>query len=175
MIRRAKGHVSVVSAPGSGTLVKVLLPAHEVDRSVAKSARSEVAEAQPSRTVLVVDDEATVRRALRRTLERGGYRIIEASDAYVAQHMIRNRDGPIDLLVTDVIMSRMRGTELAQWVSDEHPGIPVLLISGYTDSSLIQEWVDQDPDVFLAKPFEPAELLERVARRLARPTRDASG
>ena len=75
----------------------------------------------------------------------------------------------LDLLVTDVMMPRMLGTELAEGGGTERPDVRVLFVSGYTDSPAIQDWVDRDPNSFLAKPFEPEELLEAVERRLAPP------
>jgi two-component system cell cycle sensor histidine kinase/response regulator CckA len=73
--------------------------------------------------------------------------------------------GPqLDLLVTDVMMPRMKGTELARWLLDRSPDVPLLFVSGYADGEVLQEWVDANPDGFLSKPFEPSELLERVRR-----------
>ena len=65
------------------------------------------------------------------------------------------------------MMPRVPGTGLAAWMSAERPDTSILLVSGFTDSPEIQRWVDDDPDVFLPKPFDPGELMERVRRRVA--------
>ena len=102
-----------------------------------------------------------------RYLARTGFEVMEAPDPMVAQDLVRRRQGPIDLLVTDVMMPRIKGTELAEWMRQVRPETQILLVSGYMDSEQIQAWVDDDPDVFLGKPFEPEELVERVRLRLS--------
>ncbi len=169
-VRRAGGHISVLSAPAYGTLVRILLPVsthrnEEVAEAARRAPRAEESPDTRVRTVLVVDDERPVRRVMKKVLARMGCTVLEAPDAFAAQEVVKSHRGPIDLLITDVMMPRMKGTELAQWLASERPGVPVLLVSGYTDSPLIQEWVDRDPDVFLAKPFEPEELMEQVEKR----------
>ena len=170
-VRRAGGHISVLSAPAYGTLVRILLPVcapqsdAEPDDAARRAPPGEGSRDQRTRTVLVVDDERPVRRVMKKVLARMGCTVLEAPDAFSAQEVVKSHQGPIDLLITDVMMPRMKGTELAQWLAEECPGVPVLLVSGYTDSPLIQEWVDRDPDVFLAKPFEPEELMEQVEKR----------
>ena len=165
-VLRANGHVSVLSAPALGTLVRLLFPAtDEAIAEVDRSSKGSSTVGAEQRTILVVDDEPPVLRVMSRVLERVGYNVLQASDAFQAQDIIRGLSQPIDLLLTDVMMPRMKGTELAQWLKDQIPDIPVLLVSGYTDSSVVQDWVDDDPNVFLAKPFEPEELIASVRSR----------
>ena len=167
-VLRSGGHVSVLSAPAHGTLVRMLFPfATQATGTVPSPSSATAARDAGSRTILVVDDERTVLRVMTKVLQRAGYQILQASDAFAAQEVVRALDGPLDLLVTDVMMPRMKGTELAQWTQNHLPDTQVLLVSGYTDAGVVQEWVDEDPDVFLAKPFEPEELLQRVESRLA--------
>jgi PAS domain S-box-containing protein len=168
LVQRARGHISVMSAPAYGTVARVLLPM--CDPVEARSARARpTAARQDARlpVLLVVDDDNAVRRVMTRYLARTGFEVMEAPDAIVAQELVRKRQGPIDLLVTDVMMPRIKGTELAEWMRQVRPDTQILLVSGYMDSEQIQAWVDEDPDVFLGKPFEPEELVERVRLRLA--------
>jgi two-component system, cell cycle sensor histidine kinase and response regulator CckA len=167
-VLRANGHLSVLSAPAHGTLVRILIPlCGDPVTSRSRDLATTVTPNEARHTVLVVDDEAPVLRVMGKILRRMGYDVLQAPDAFAAQEVVRGTERPIDLLVTDVMMPRMKGTELAEWLVDRRPGTPVLLVSGYTDSSVVQEWVDADPDVFLPKPFEPEDFMRRVHARLA--------
>ena len=109
-------------------------------------------------TVLVVDDQDVVRDVIRLTLEGAGYTVLDAASPNDALALVRD-NGPIDLLVTDVVMHEMDAFELADRVVSELPGIRVLYTSGYTDAGA------EGP--FIQKPFTPAELVEKVSTVLA--------
>jgi two-component system, cell cycle sensor histidine kinase and response regulator CckA len=109
-------------------------------------------------TVLVVDDQDVVRDVIRLTLEGAGYTVLDAASPNDALALVRE-NGPIDLLVTDVVMPEMDAFELADRVVSELPGIRVLYTSGYTDAGA------EGP--FIQKPFTPAELVEKVSTVLA--------
>ena len=96
-----------------------------------------------SPTILVVDDDDAVRRVMVRFLSRSGFEVLEAADALLAQDVVRSWKGHIDLLVTDVMMPRVKGTELAKWLCGDRPDVAVLLVSGYVDSEMLQSWVDR--------------------------------
>jgi two-component system, cell cycle sensor histidine kinase and response regulator CckA len=109
-------------------------------------------------TVLVVDDQDVVRDVIRLTLEGAGYTVLDAASPNDALALVRD-NGPIDLLVTDVVMPEMDAFELADRVVSELPGVRVLYTSGYTDAGA------EGP--FIQKPFTPAELVEKVSTVLA--------
>jgi CheY-like chemotaxis protein len=109
-------------------------------------------------TVLVVDDQDVVRDVIRLTLEGAGYTVLDAASPSDALALVRD-NGPIDLLVTDVVMPEMDAFELADRVVSELPGVRVLYTSGYTDAGA------EGP--FIQKPFTPAELVEKVSTVLA--------
>ena len=109
-------------------------------------------------TVLVVDDQDVVRDVIRLTLEGAGYTVLDAASPNDALALVRD-NGPIDLLVTDVVMPEMDAFELADRVVSELPGIRVLYTSGYTDAGA------EGP--FIQKPFTPAELVQKVSTVLA--------
>ena len=109
-------------------------------------------------TVLVVDDQDVVRDVIRLTLEGAGYTVLDAASPNAALALVRD-NGPIDLLVTDVVMPEMDAFELADRVVSQLPGVRVLYTSGYTDAGA------EGP--FIQKPFTPAELVEKVSTVLA--------
>jgi two-component system cell cycle sensor histidine kinase/response regulator CckA len=109
-------------------------------------------------TVLVVDDQDVVRDVIRLTLESAGYTVLEAASPNAAIELVRDA-GPIDLLVTDVVMPEMDAFELADRISCEIPGVRILYTSGYTDAGA------EGP--FIQKPFTPAQLVEKVSTVLA--------
>ena len=165
---RANGHIAVLSAPAHGTLVRLLLPPVAIGVGLVKErARRERTERTRPGVIVVVDDEAPVLRVMGKILKRAGYEVLEAPDGPEARRLIDRLEEPPDLLITDVMMPRMKGTELAAWVRGRWPGTPALLVSGYTDNEIVRPWVDADPDVFLTKPFEPEDFLARVERRIS--------
>ena len=113
--------------------------------------------------VLVVDDDAAVLALTRRVLERHGFKALAAGSGDEAVRLFENEKGEIDLLVTDVVMPGMQGPELALALRADRPGLPVLLMSGYTESldSLRRATVDPATD-FLPKPFGPSDLMAKV-------------
>lgn len=174
LVLRARGHLGVVSTLAWGTRVRVLLPADPdavLDAAPGTRIRSAPPPTPPAMatadtTILVVDDEGPVLRVISRILRRAGYTVVAVSDAYTAQDELRRRGGRVDLVISDVMMPRMKGTDLVRWIRDRTSPPPVLLVSGYADDELVRDWVGVDPTGFLSKPFEPNELLDRVRSRL---------
>jgi CheY-like chemotaxis protein len=116
--------------------------------------------------VLLVEDEGELRSMVRRILRERGYVVLQASSGVQALAMVREYDGPLDLVITDVVMPGMKGPELARRVALERD-VPVLFVSGYAE-----ELVDLPTDFasatsFLAKPFTPEQLLDAVHKMLA--------
>lgn len=118
-------------------------------------------------TVLIADDEEPVRRVASRLLVRNGYDVLEAANGAEALRMLSAGDGKIDILVSDIIMPEMGGLELARRVATDFPGLPVLLISGYSDSHELGQSIPAELDL-LQKPFSGTELTAAVAHCLAR-------
>lgn len=130
------------------------------------------AQAQESRgaTVLIADDEEPVRRVASRLLARSGYAVREASDGAEALRMLAAAGGEVDLLVTDIIMPEMGGLELARRVAADFPSLPILLISGYSETHEVAQGLPSHLDL-LRKPFSGDELTSAVERCLARARR----
>jgi two-component system cell cycle sensor histidine kinase/response regulator CckA len=110
--------------------------------------------------ILVVEDDTTVRELTGRILENGGYTILTAGSAEKALEILAN-GGPVDLMITDMVMPGMNGMELSQEALQTRPDLPILFISGYTDDPGIRLGVP-DGLPFLSKPFHPNELLSKV-------------
>ena len=116
----------------------------------------------PPATILVVEDEEEVRALARDVLEMNGLRVLEALDVADAVRLAETHPGPIDLLITDVVMPQMSGPELARRILELRPGTKVVYMSGYTDDALGHHGV-LDPDiVLLPKPFTPESLMQHL-------------
>jgi two-component system, cell cycle sensor histidine kinase and response regulator CckA len=116
--------------------------------------------------VLVVDDDNLVRGVTRRALTRQGYMVLEAGAGKEALAICKEREGHIDLLLTDVVMPEMNGFELANQIKARYPGVPVLYVSGYAEESVVSEQFAKLGAVFLRKPFTLEELVGKVKEML---------
>lgn len=132
----------------------------------APTARAAVREPR-GQTVLIADDEEPVRRVASRLLVRNGYDVREAANGAEALRMLAAGDGKVDILVSDIIMPEMGGLELARRVASDFPALPILLISGYSDSQELGQSIPAELDL-LQKPFSGSELTAAVAHCLAR-------
>ena len=168
IVRQSGGHVWVYSEVGRGTSFKVYLPrADEPPTLPAEASRA----AEPrggTETVLLVEDDESVRRLSRRVLERGGYTVIEANEGAHALRLAEAHEGPIHLVITDVVMPGMSGREVAERIASVRPGAEVLFTSGYTDDAIVHHGVLDDGMAFLQKPFDPYTLLQAVRDALTR-------
>jgi two-component system cell cycle sensor histidine kinase/response regulator CckA len=170
IVRQSDGFLDVASRPGIGTTVVVYLPRHDAAAEAIAPSRHAQVRAAPSggdRVVLVVEDEAPVRRVLVRALTRAGWRVLAAETAESALEMLGNSgDSPesqLSVVISDVVMPGMDGPALVRAVRLTCPNLPAVLVSGYADPVLRQDLVAEDIS-FLAKPYSTAELLELVAR-----------
>lgn len=121
-----------------------------------------------SETILLAEDQPTIREVLRESLESRGYRVLEAQNGSEAFEIAKNYTGPIHVLVTDVIMPRVRGGEVAKLLRELHPGLCVVLISGYSEEVLLENQLLADGNVLvMQKPFAPELLAEKIRECLA--------
>jgi two-component system cell cycle sensor histidine kinase/response regulator CckA len=120
-------------------------------------------------TVLLVDDQAGVRALLRRELTGRGHQVLEAGDGAEALHLVRRRNGAVDLIVSDVVMPVMNGPELATHIGFEFPDIPVILMSAFTPAGVARVGLSETLVPVLQKPFEAAHLADLVTLALQHP------
>jgi two-component system, cell cycle sensor histidine kinase and response regulator CckA len=161
IVRQYGGVVRVSSEVGEGTTVKVYLPRLDATDESSGEAHAS-AELRGSETVLVAEDEDSVRELLRKVLTEFGYTVITARHGRDALLAAEQRAGAIDLLVTDVVMPEMSGRELAETLRDRRADLKVLYISGYTDDEVMQRGVSGREMTFVRKPFAAEELVRRV-------------
>jgi signal transduction histidine kinase len=169
IVQRQGGHVVASSDPGRWTEIEVLLPAASAMALPIDGASPVVASGTigsgAGRTVLLVEDEAPLRRAIRRMLESGGYTVLDAANGHEAAGLV---DEPVNLLLTDIVMpGGMTGVDVADAFRLRTPGLPVIFMTGYSDTILDPGRLESStPTVLLPKPFTEVDLLEAVGSAL---------
>jgi PAS domain S-box-containing protein len=165
IVTQSGGHVQVDSTVGKGTTFRVYLP--RVGATVsARHATVEAAGPSGHETVLLVEDDGDVREFVHGVLQSHGYHVLSAVDGPQALELVSTHRGAIDLMVTDVLMPRMMGSELAQRVLALRPGMKVLYISGYPGDAIVRQGVLESEQAFVQKPFSVADLARRVRELL---------
>jgi two-component system, cell cycle sensor histidine kinase and response regulator CckA len=162
IVKQAGGHVAVSSEVGHGTTFKVYLPRVDGLPASVGSRPSLAGMPRGTETVLLVEDEAGVRALARHVLQDCGYNVLEARDGLDAVRLAGQHQGRIDLVVTDVVMPRMGGREVAEKVQALHAAVRVLFLSGYTDDAVVRHGILEDQVAFLQKPFGTASLAAKV-------------
>ena len=157
----------MTSDPGRGTSFTIHVP---VTGGTSRSAGVTTAAGmlRGSETVLLVEDEESIRRVAVQGLRAHGYHVLHAGDGHEALHVLEQLGAKLDVLVTDVVMPRMSGRELAEAVLRTHPEARVLYTSGYTDDAVVRHGVLHEQVAFLRKPYTPLMLLQKVRQVLDR-------
>ena len=168
-VRQSGGHIHIESAPGQGTKICIILPRHEagLDAAPAPATTPGPARASGGQTVLVVDDEPAVRMLLAEVLADAGYDILEAGNGAAGLTLLQSAR-PIDLLLTDVgLPGGMNGRQLADAGRAVRPGLPVLFVTGYAETTVIGQGPMDEGMHIMTKPFEMHALVSRVDAVLA--------
>jgi len=166
IVKQSGGYIWVDSRVGVGTTFTIYLPRVEAAVAELALAEAEPGETEGGETVLLVEDDEEVRSLVRMILLRNGYGVLEARDGEHALTVAEGYARPIHLLLTDVIMPRMDGRELAKRFTTLYPQTRVLIMSGHTDEAVMSRDVFGPDTVFLGKPFLPSELLRKVRQAL---------
>jgi two-component system cell cycle sensor histidine kinase/response regulator CckA len=169
IMEQNKGYIAVASAPGQGTTFRLYLPLSPEDavpKRMEEPPPLAAAGTPAGMTVLVVEDEPAVRAVVVRSLERGGFHVLQASDAAVALQ-VADRERRPDLVLTDLMMPGIGGAELARRLKARWPGLPVLFMSGYSEEDLRRQGLVDPEGVIIQKPFKPDTLVSSVNAALA--------
>jgi len=165
IVKQNNGFINVYSEPGQGTTVKIYLPRTEscfAEEAVAATGKNLLG----TETVLLVEDEASILELGTSILTRYGYTVLSAKSPFEAVILANNHDGPIHLLVTDVVMPKMDGKELKERLCAVRPGIRCLFMSGYTANAIAHHGVLDKDVYFLQKPFSVIRMAEKVREAL---------
>ena len=166
IINQSGGSIQVESEPGRGTTFKVYLPRVVVADEEARTTQASGEAVAVTGTILLVEDEMVVRQLVRSILQMNGFHVIEASNGVEALTRVQQYAGQIDLLLTDVVMPRMGGRELAEHMRQLRPATKALFMSGYTDDAIVHHGVLDAGLAFIQKPFTPAALIGKVRELL---------
>jgi two-component system cell cycle sensor histidine kinase/response regulator CckA len=166
IVKQSGGNIWVYSEVGRGTTFKIYLP--RVDETTAGYKRSAVLQSalQGTETILLAEDEEIVRKLASQVLGMQGYQVLEAANGRAAVSICERHSGPIDLLLTDVIMPEMSGRDVADRLTQLRPEMKVLYMSGYTDNAIVHQGVLNEGANFIQKPFSPGALGQMVRQVL---------
>ncbi|MDP8207517.1 MAG: PAS domain S-box protein [Candidatus Electryonea clarkiae] len=166
IVKQSGGHIHVYSEIGSGTTFKVYLPIEESEEEEITVKAEGFESLTGTEVVLLVEDDPAVRHMTSRSLTRFGYKVIEASNGGEAIILSNKAIDPIDLILTDLVMPHMTGTEVVKHVLQKFPDAKVLYMSGFTEKSIVRNVDTEKISAFLQKPFRPMILAEKLRELL---------
>jgi signal transduction histidine kinase len=169
IVKQSEGHIAVYSEPGHGTSFKIYLPRLDDSAEAPRKPADPAAPLGGTETILLVEDERALRDLTSRILEPKGYTVLTAVDGESAQAIVMSHPGPIHLVLTDVVLPGMSGSEVAAWIVRQRPGIQVLYMSGYTDDAIVHHGVLEAGMHFIEKPFTGLGLARKVRQLLDTP------
>lgn len=171
IVKQNKGFISVSSAPGEGTSFRIGLPRTTTPDEAPAVPAPDPQHRGGRETILLVEDEQAILRYGRESLRRLGYNVLSAGTPSEALEIARNHQGPLHLLITDVVLPEMNGRELAQVLSALHPDLRCLFMSGYTADVIAERGILDERVSFIQKPFSSADLMTRIREVLDGPSR----
>jgi two-component system, cell cycle sensor histidine kinase and response regulator CckA len=162
VVKQSGGHIEVYSELGQGTAFKVYFPQVKEALSSGESLSGIRTMPTGNETLLLVEDEDAVRALARHVLRSCGYTLLEAIDGGEAIRVAQNHDGPIHLVVSDVVMPHLGGRQLVERLEGVRPGLKMLFLSGYPDDAVVRHGILEADVAFLQKPFTPTALAQKV-------------
>jgi signal transduction histidine kinase/ActR/RegA family two-component response regulator len=169
IVKQSGGNVWVYSEVGQGTTFKIYLPCVESPAEEFKLITADAQATPGTETVLLVEDEEMVRNMTREILQESGYQVLEAKHGHEALLVAERHNGPIHLMLSDVVMPQMSGRELAEQLSPMRREMKVLYMSGYTDDAIVHHGVLDEGMAFIEKPFTPNALTHKLREVLTAP------
>jgi PAS domain S-box-containing protein len=166
IVKQAGGHIWAYSELGQGTTFKLYFPRTYATQAPEETLEPKAVRSSREETILVVEDQLEVRDLILQMLRLEGYRVVEADSGAAGLALAQQHQGPIALVITDVVMPDMNGRQLADKLTEVRPGIKILFMSGYTEDVVAHRGI-LDPGIqFISKPFTPATLAARVRKIL---------
>jgi PAS domain S-box-containing protein len=162
IIQQSNGHIHSDSQVDKGTQFKIYLPRVRGLEDSNSSREIPVSLPQGTETILLAEDEPSLRQLMARVLRTQGYTVLEAADGHEALTLAQANGAKIQLLLTDVIMPGLSGKTLAEWLGQVNPAVRVLFISGYINNNAVRDAMSKPGTFFLQKPFNPLNLTEKV-------------
>lgn len=156
------GAVEIDSKVGKGTTFRIYFPLTEEKNQTAVETKEEIAAVEIGRTILLVDDEVSVRSTTSEVLSSMGYHVMEAENGEVALQLFKENQGSIDIIISDVIMPRMGGVELFKTVRQIDESLPIILVTGYDRDHVLDKGIQMQSALVLNKPFDFDELARSI-------------
>jgi CheY-like chemotaxis protein len=166
IVSQSGGYVAVESAPGKGATFTVYFPVVAADTATAPSRSAETRAAKGIETVLLVEDNPSVRQIVKRILVDEGYHVLEAGDGQAALEVSASYDRPIDAVITDAVMPGMTGVAVLDRIRSARPLCRGILMSGHTDDEITRRGISAKDVTFIQKPFTPADFARQVRQAL---------
>jgi PAS domain S-box-containing protein len=164
IVEQSGGQIRVYSEVGLGTSFKVYLP--QVDGPRSRVAPSSAGLARGTETILLIEDDEALRQLTQRVLTDAGYHVLSAGGGAPALALARDYPGTIELVLTDIVMPRFSGRQLAEQLTAIRPSLKVVYMSGFTDDAIVRHGILQDSVAFISKPFTANELTWRLRAQL---------
>jgi CheY-like chemotaxis protein len=167
VVQQSGGSITVKSEPDRGTCFSIYLPRVDEQVPELELPTSQTEQLNGSETILLVEDEEAVRCLAHEILQSNGYSVLDASNGSEALKLSQQHKGVIDLMLTDVVMPKLGGRELAESLAGTRPAMRVLYMSGYTDDAIVHHGVLDGRAAFLQKPFTPDDLARKIREVMA--------
>jgi two-component system, cell cycle sensor histidine kinase and response regulator CckA len=166
VVKQSGGYIDIETSPGEGAAFKIYLPRTGEVAAVHASESEPKTTSVGNGTILIAEDETSLRTLACNILEACGYTVLQAADGEEALAISRKYRGAIEVLLTDVVMPGMGGKELARELSRERPGMRIIYMSGYTGQTFEEQWPIESGSFVLMKPFSRQELRQKVHEAL---------